>query len=133
MRYLILLIVSQLIGCNTIRGNTELVWQAGNIVDLGQTIHMASAPKCFKEINPVTRTIIGEHPSTGEVVGIFIVYGAGHALISKAIQERVEETNKKSWKALEVIWHALSLGTKGNTIKDNHAEGLRPFSDECKV
>ena len=117
-------------GCTTVRGNAELAWQTLNVVDAGQTQHIASAPACYQEADPLSVLLMGKHPSNGEAAGVFVLYAAGHLVVSKALEKKAE-SGSRSWKAAEIAWHVLSLVTKTAYVAHNHKLGLRPFGKGC--
>ena len=63
---LMLVFIIALSGCISI-SRTELAWQAVHAVDVAQTLNIVNDP-CYIESNPITTSLIGEQPSTGEVI-----------------------------------------------------------------
>ena len=131
VKFTALLLSLALCGCATTRGNAELTWQAMNVVDLGQTLHIANGVDCYHERNPLTRTLIGRHPSEGAVIGVMVGYSALHFGVSKFLEHQTKTTGRQFWKVMEGAWHVVSLTTKANTVKDNHDIGLTPFGRGC--
>lgn len=71
-------------------------WSAGDLarqaaslavlgVDWGQTRTMAKDPAHYKELNPITSRIIGEHPSTGQVNNYFATKAVTEALLANSL------------------------------------------------
>ena len=67
MRKILLIAIFCLAGCESMGGKPngyEYAWHAMNIVDMGQTIHVAREPGCYREADWLTKRIIGEHRSS---------------------------------------------------------------------
>jgi hypothetical protein len=110
----------------------EGAWQTLNVLDSMQTIHIANAPECYSEGNPVTRALVGEHPSKEKVIAVGIVYGLAHYGISKWLERKENEQGQTSgWRTLRITWHIAGLINKGFSTTRNHSLGLRPLGSEC--
>lgn len=113
----------------------EAAWQGLNVIDTAQTVHLAREPACYREVNPMTKAVIGEHPSEAKAVAIGVIYGWGHKRISDWL-ERKDHVNEfgehdSPWVIAKVSWHAIGLVTKAVTVANNHRIGLRPFGGGC--
>ena len=112
-------------GCASLdMSRSETAWQTLHAVDVAQTLNAARDP-CYRESDPLTRAIIGEQPSTGEVVAWAVGSSVLHAVVSRKL-----ERHAPKW--VTGVWHSLSIGSKGLTIGRNHAEGIRPFGDNVQ-
>jgi len=115
--------------------DAEKVWHVMNVIDTAQTINIARAPECYKESNPLTRALIGEHPSTGNVIAIGVLY----SVLYRAANQYIEDHNiinsdgyfDTGWGYAKLGLDVLGLATKGFTIGHNHTIGLRPFGSGC--
>jgi hypothetical protein len=88
----------------------ELSWLALDIVDWGQTLHIAKNPDEFHETNP----LLGDHPSVSEVNRHFIIGAVIHAGFSYVLPRKYRE-----------VFQIFSIGWTGNTVKRNYNIGLR--------
>lgn len=130
MRTLLPLAVLALTGCSTLGGESmsgraEFAWQSIHAMDAAQTMHIANSGGCYREVNPVTSRIVGEHPSDGEVAAVML----GYAMLHKLATEQLHERNAPRW--LIGTWHAVTLGFAVKTVTQNHRLGLRPFGRGC--
>lgn len=111
-------------------------WQALHAVDTYQTIRIAENPECWREADPLTRSLIGEHPSTGEVVAVMLAYSVGHALVSTWLEDRTDAAfaagspNRGAWYIARGAWHVVGLVSKGVTVGRNNNIGLGPINQE---
>jgi len=132
----------------------EAVWHAENIVDMGQTMHIASSQRtdaqlqawtdrgftadryCYEEANFMTRPLIGKHPSRSEValssVAWSLLYrGVSEFLARKDTSNEYGERNSP-WYIARWSWHLGMLGAKTWQIGHNSDIGLKPFGTGCK-
>lgn len=113
----------------------EIAWQVMHVVDAGQTMHIASAPGCYRESNFMTKAIVGEHPSESEVAAVMVGYALLHAWVSRWLDEKNTMNERgeydSPWFVANTAWHGLGLLTKGATIANNHMIGLRPMGSGC--
>jgi uncharacterized protein YceK len=115
----------------------EEVWHGLNLIDMSQTAGISKNPYCYREADPITKNIIGEHPSETGAVAVSVAYALGYRAISEYLERKsVPDENGENtsyWYATKHVWYALTLATKLITVADNHAIGLRPFgSIGCK-
>lgn len=101
----------------------EAAWQTGHAIDVLQTINGPARDDCFYEADPFTKRLIGENPSTSDVVVWGVATGALHYGVSKALVHY----NAPKW--VKVGWHGISLTTKAYTVVDNHNKGIRPWGN----
>ena len=108
-------------GCDTLPlAKGEAAWQLLHAVDTAQTIHIARAPECFYENAPLTRAIIGKHPSEAEVAAIMVGYSMLHQYVSRRLEG--------NWlRAFQVV----SIANTARNVANNHRIGLRPFGAGC--
>lgn len=113
----------------------EKMWHAMNVIDTAQTVHLARSPECFRESNPMTKAIIGEHPSTGEAIAIGVLYSVAYRMANQYIEDKITYTSDgyyaNGWGWAKVSLSVFGLVTKGFTIGNNHVIGLRPFGSGC--
>jgi hypothetical protein len=110
----------------------ETTWHALNVLDTAQTLHVAAAPECYHEADPLTRTIIGKHPGKGEVAAIGAAYSLAVHYIGKWLKRKADDGGPDSgWNEARAGFHILAIGSKLVTVSRNHAIGLRPFGSGC--
>jgi hypothetical protein len=148
MKYtFILFVIFSLSGCSMLMpiehqdrknihvSKAEAVWQAMHVIDMGQTLHIAKEPTCYREANPLTVSLIGEHPSEKEVIAVGILYAALYRWGSEFL-ERKDTLNENGnhhtpWVIAKYAFHTVGILTKGYTIANNHSIGLKPFGSGC--
>lgn len=99
---------------------TEAAWQALHAVDAAQSIHIAREPECFHENAPLTRAIIGKHPSEAEVAAVMVGYSFLHAYLTDRLEGRWLRT-----------YQFVSFAATARNVVRNHQIGLRPFGSGC--
>jgi len=131
----------------------ETAWQVMNVIDAGQTLHLAKAQRtddqmaawkaqhitveraCFREANPMTRALIGEHPSEAKVALSSILFTIAHYEISAWLESKdtLNEWGEHNspWYVAAVTWHTVGLATKFLTIANNHNIGMRVGASRC--
>lgn len=109
----------------------ESAWHTLNAVDTMQTLHAANSPECFSEADPLTRSIIGEHPNKAEVVAIGLAYSVAYRFIARWLARKAADEPESGWADARVGFHIIGLGTKAFTVARNHAIGTRPFGRGC--
>lgn len=117
MRPLSLLVLIVLSGCASM-SRPELAWQAVHAVDVAQTLNIVNDP-CYVESNPITTSLIGEQPSTGEV----IAWGVGAGVLHYGVSRYLEHTDAPRW--MQNTWQAITLTTTAGAVYSNHREGIR--------
>lgn len=132
----------------------EAAWHAENIVDMGQTVHIANSRRtdeqmatwaakdmtaeryCFQEVNPLTRSLIGKHPSQKEVIASSILWSMAYRGISEFIARRDTQNEygerNSPWYVARWVWHVGMLGAKTWQVGHNSSMGLKPFGSGCK-
>lgn len=112
------------VGCSTM--HREAAWLTLHAVDVAQTINGPAQDPCFEEVDNLTRSLIGAHPSTGEA----LAWGAGVALIHAGVTWSLERANAPGW--LQIGWQAVTIVNTSYSLVNNHREGIRPFgSNDC--
>lgn len=131
----------------------EYTWQALNVIDMAQTLHIAQARRtdaqmaaqtanglmanryCYDEADPLTRAMIGEHPSQRNVVLSSIAYALVHYGVSAWLEHkdkvREDGTHYTPWVLAARAWHGIGLGWKGATVYNNWNIGLRIGGSGC--
>jgi len=92
-------------------GTTAVALQ---IVDWGQTRYIAKHPEQYRESGPVTKRVIGEHPSVGQVDAYFVVYIATTLLIADRLSPPIRKVflGVTSVIQISVTAHNRSIGVK---------------------
>lgn len=116
------------VGCSSLPKDplwkAELGWQVLHGVDVLQTVNGPGRnPECFYESGFITKDLIGEHPSTGQV----IAWGVGSSLLHFGVTSLLDHINAKPW--VKIAWQGVTLTTTSATIIQNHREGVRPWGD----
>jgi hypothetical protein len=120
----------------------ETTWQVLNVIDAGQTVHIARSQRCgvnaaYREVNPLTRGLIGERPKERDVLLSSAAYALGHYYVSRWLKARTERAfsegspNRGAWLFATGAWHVGMLAGKLDTVASNHKLGLRPWGDAC--
>lgn len=127
---------AMLAGCQSMPTH-EIAWQSLHAVDTYQTMNIARNPDCFREADPLTRAIVGEHPSTGEVAAVMVAYSLGHWYVSRYLDRKVDESsatdaNRGTLYVLRAAWIVGGLFGKAVVVGRNNALGLGPLNyEEC--
>lgn len=104
---------------------SEAAWQTLTIVDMGQTVTIARNPQIAKEVGPLTRNVIGSHPSTKAVYE----YMASEMLLHGAVTFLLDRADPGSgpWHTASLLWQGSTLGWEASTVASNFAIGLDPW------
>ncbi len=114
-------------GCQSFQlSNEEIAWQTLHAVDIAQTLSAAQDP-CYVEDAYLTKRLIGEQPSTGEVLLWGAGVAVGHAFVTNFLQQR----DAPGW--VQKTWSYATITTTGIAIASNHSEGVRVFGDNESV
>lgn len=105
-------------GCTAMESRDTQAWLALHAVDTIQTYHAAQDPECFAEGNPLTRGLIGEHPSGSEVVA----WSVGSAALHIGVAELLLRTDHPR---LARVWQYVRIADTGQAIVKNHSIGIR--------
>jgi hypothetical protein len=122
-------------GCASM-GPAEIGWQTLHAVDTYQTMQIAQHPGCYREADPLTRPLIGEHPSEAEVAAVMVAYSIGHFYVSRWLDDRTdsafeqESPNRGAWYVARAVWTVGGLLAKGAVVAHNNSIGLGPFNRE---
>lgn len=131
----------------------EYTWQALNVIDMGQTLHLANAQRtdaqmstwkqqgftvernCYREANPMTRALIGEHPSQSSVVLSSVAFALIHYGVTAWLERKdtlnANDEHNSPWVVAARAWHGVGLVTKAATVINNHSIGLRFGASGC--
>lgn len=113
----------------------EKMWHAMNIIDTAQTIHLARSPECFRESNFLTKELIGEHPSVGNVIAIGVIYSLAYRMANQYIENHISYNSDgyydNGWGYAKIGLSVFGLVSKGYTIGNNHVIGMKPFGSGC--
>ncbi len=126
-------IAASLAGCASLpgipdSGRTEFAFQALNAVDYAQTINIARRPDCYHETDSVTSRLIGAHPSSGAVAGMWAAQATAHYYVTRWLDREVDSTDATGWRITRWIWLGATFWMAGHHVVQNHSIGLRPFS-----
>ena len=134
-RLLVTLAALAMTGCAGMP-RAEYGWQALHAVDTYQTMSIAENPECWRENDPLTKRLIGEHPSTAEVAAVMLAYSVGHAYVSKWLEEETDEafatdsSSRGAWYIARGAWHVVGIATKLAVVVNNDQIGLGPVNKE---
>lgn len=125
--YVIGVIIVLLSGCSNLPQKrywqAELGWQLVHGIDVLQTINGPAQSNCYIENDPITKRLIGERPSTGEVIG----WGIGSGLLHYGISKGLERIGAKPW--IKGVWQGTMIGYATSAVVSNHRKGIRPWGD----
>lgn len=124
MKYLFLVIVFMLGGCASFNDipKEELLWQGLHIIDTAQTINGPASDPCYTEVNPLTKKVIGHHPSKEGTYTTMIAFAGLHYLISDWLKD-----NGPKW--AYVGWQSVTLGATLATLHRNDRKGVKLYGD----
>lgn len=117
-------------------GPAEIGWQSLHAVDTYQTMQIARNPQCFEEADPLTRALIGEHPSEAQVAAVMVAYSIGHFYVSRWLDDRTEDAFERNsgarggWYVARAVWTVGGLLAKGAVVAHNNSIGLGPINRE---
>ena len=119
-------------GCASM-GPAEITWQSLHAIDTHQTLEIARNPDCFREADPLTRALVGSHPSEAEAAAVMVAYSLGHYAVSRWLDVRADAAPYGSrWKDARALWHVVGIVTKGAVVLHNNSIGLGPVNrPEC--
>lgn len=96
----------------------ELLYQGLHAVDVAQTVHGSAEDRCYQESDPVTRRLIGYHPSRMGVIGWGAgwagLHYAGHAILSGWAPAWVDS-----------VFEAVTIGQAAGYVSHNIQVGVR--------
>ena len=100
----------------------EKVYMTVNVIDMLQT--MQHGPdKCYKEVDPITRRVIGRNPNPGQVVAWAVVQSAvGHYGF-----QLIDNSNLPKWLATTLKWTATAV--RFDVVNNNYQMGLTLYGD----
>lgn len=90
----------------------EAGFQVLNIIDWGQTRHIAKHPESFHEEE--SAWLIGDHPSTADVDRLMVVTSVLHSVISYCLPHE--------WRT---AFQYVSIGSKLNAVVNNASIGIK--------
>ncbi len=135
----VLLALCVLTGCESMGGKPngyEYAWHAMNVVDAGQTIHIAREPTCYREVGFPTQALIGEHPSQSEVYLTMAAYGLFYHYTNRWLDNKVEAApsgtqRQGNWVIARAVFNGAMILGKGATIMNNADIELSPWGRGC--
>lgn len=125
-----LLGVLLLTGCAALPPDSKLpeaAYQALHAVDFAQTVQIARSPDCYHESDPLTKRLIGEYPTEGQVRAAWALTSALHLAITGWLDREVDATDSKAWRIARGAWHVVTIADAGREVVHNHSLGLKPF------
>lgn len=105
-------------GCTALETRETQAWLALHAVDSIQTFHAAQEPRCFEESDGITRSLIGSHPSDGEVAA----WAVGSAALHLGVTELLLRNDHSNWAK---AWQYVRIGITADAIGRNHSVGIR--------
>lgn len=118
MRALTLVLAVALSGCTALETRESQAWLVLHAVDTIQTYHAAQEPNCYKEGDSITRSLIGSHPSDGEV----IAWSLGSAALHLGVTELLLRNDHPK---LATAWQYVRMGVTLDAISNNYSAGIR--------
>jgi hypothetical protein len=120
----------------------EATFHVLNAVDMGQSLHIAKTRDCgtafaYREVNPVTRAIVGEYPNEASVVASSIAYSLAYHYGSRWLQRKTEGAfaegrgSRGAWYVGYWVFHGAMLAAKASAVSSNHHIGLRVGGSSC--
>lgn len=92
----------------------EIIWQGLHAADTAQTLYIADHPRQFYERMSVS--IIGNHPSRGQVWGLMIGESVAHLAISWALRDHPVALS---------AWEGTSIAVGAGVVTANYQIGIR--------
>jgi hypothetical protein len=114
----------------------EQAFHTMNVIDTGQTIHIAREPSCYREVGFPTAQLHGDHPSEGEVYATMAAYSLAYHYARKWLDRKVAESEpgsqEQGWWAVgrATLFGAVLIG-KAATIANNADIELQPWGRVC--
>lgn len=105
-------------GCTALETRESQAWLMLHAVDTVQTYRIAQQPNCYSESDSLTRSLIGAHPSEGEV----IAWSVGMAGLHLGVTELLLRNDHPR---LARAWQYVRIGVTVNAISNNHSAGIR--------
>lgn len=102
----------------------EVAWQLLHAVDVAQTAQIAES-RCYRESDPLTSQLIGEHPELGGV----LVWGVGLAVLHAGVTSLLERVEAPSW--ARVAWQSVTIANSAYAVKNNGEQGIHPWGSGC--
>ncbi len=98
-------------------------FDALNAVDIQQSMHASRRPDCYAEANPLTRALIGAHPTPAESAAVLLAGGFANYYLSAFLDSRdVPDADGRiswPWRIARYGFLAFSIGSKANTVYSN--------------
>jgi hypothetical protein len=123
--------VLALAGCSHMTTQTrwlEVGHAALMATDGSQTLQGLNAPACFHENDPITRRVIGRHPSDEAVVAWTAASFALRMAVANWLDGKVSDSDARGWRWARWTWHALTYAQEIGTVRDNHQLGVSAFA-----
>jgi hypothetical protein len=121
MKFLAVLALLTLGGCASLQQfnyGGEAAFQVLHVVDVAQTMRGAASDPCFNEGDPVTRALIGAHPSHVAT----IAWGLGYGITHYAVYDWLTSHGHPNWAA---AWEVASVIDTASVVNHNYQIGIR--------
>jgi hypothetical protein len=100
----------------------EITWQALNVVDALQTVQIAKNPACYQEVGTINQVFGINHPSVGQAIGFFALFGVLHYGTAKVLEAVADK--HPSFYNVQRVFEYGGLIYKANVVKNNADYGL---------
>jgi hypothetical protein len=95
----------------------EVLWQAENLIDIDQTLHIAHDPAHYSEVGTLS-LFSGPHPTVRQVWVVSALFGIGHYAVTQVLTSAGYDNAAR-------VWSYTSLGYKTWNMKRNFDAGLK--------
>ncbi len=96
----------------------ETTWQSLHVLDAVQTYRGPASDPCYYESDPLTRRLIGRHPSQAGVVG----WGVGLSTLHYGVTALLADHGAPRW--LQWTWQTVTSSSTAATVSHNVSIGL---------
>lgn len=100
----------------------EKLYMAVHIVDVLQTLNHGKDP-CYKENDYITKHLIGEQPSTTQIIG----WGIAKGIVNHYGYQLIDNSNLPKWLKRTLKWTNTALHV--NVINNNYQIGINLYGD----
>lgn len=105
-------------GCTALETRESQAWLVLHAIDTAQTLDIAHDSRCYEERDGITRSLIGAHPSDGEV----IAWSVGMAGLHLGVTELLLRNDHPK---LAKAWQYVRIGITLDAISNNYSAGIR--------
>ena len=105
---------------------SEAAYDTLTIVDMGQTVTIARNPQIASEVGPITRNVIGSHPSTKAVYE----YMASEMLLHGVVTFLLDRADPGSgpWHTASLLWQGAGIVNEAASVTLNFSQGIDPWA-----